>query len=245
MQTIPTLISFGALTAASALPAPFDLALGFLVLIGLLATDRQTWSRHVAVFVWMLSRVWPAWIHDPYRVSDFLVFFLGGTMLVDQFRPFKAQVVVRRSLELVYTICVLMPVHGTPHVVLGATYAFTAGVVWYTTEDRGHPALLLKTCVWIVCLKTPALAVFPLAFDVWILRRHVSLPRTQLPAAAAPTPAAAPKPPPPPAVGRQIRSSRVPPEYYSRGQPSSISRRTEGMLDPELNAYQPIVSDEV
>jgi hypothetical protein len=242
MSNTDTLGAFGALCAASFLGPPFDLAVGLFTLLGLVFVDKTTWGRHVAVFSWMCGRIWPEVIHDSYNVSDVPILILGLVFLCARERVDSIPVGARRSLEITYVVFMMLPVHGPPHAVLGVAFCATCAVLWTTTtpELRQTPEILIKSCVWILCLKTPALALVPLVCDVWFLRRYVALPSTKRtttePAPAPPRPKTAPQ-------SRPIRSARVPPEYYSKNTPPP-PRKTEDESS-ELSKYVPIESDEV
>lgn len=244
-----TLAAFGTLSVASGLSAPFDLAVGLFVILGLVFMDKTTWGRHIAVFAWMCSRIWPEFIHDSYHVSDAPILLMGVAFLVLAERVRGLSTGIRRSLEITYVVLALLPIHGPPHFVLGVAFCATCVTQWIvaTAEQRQAPEGLIKSCVWILCLKTPALAVVPVFFDVWTLRKHVALPSTKRGsevAVQAPTPApsssSSSQPSRPP-----IRSARVPPQYYSRASTlPTVQRKTEDESS-ELSKYTPIESDEV
>lgn len=236
-----TLAAFGTLCVASGLGAPFDLAVGLFVLLGLVFVDKTTWGRHVAVFAWMCSRIWPEFIHDSYHASDVPILLMGIAFLAAGDRVRDLPLGARRALEITYVVSVLMPVHGPPHVILGAAFCATCVVQWLVVapDRRLAPEGLIKSSVWILCLKTPVLAVVPVMIDVWHLRHHVSLPRRAETPSAPPLVASSQ-----PSARPPIRSARVPPQFYSRAPIHTVQRKPEDESS-ELNKYTPIESDEV
>lgn len=234
-MTPDTLVAFGVLCVASGLGPPFDLAVGLFTLLGLVFMDKTTWGRPVAVFAWMCSRVWPEFVHDVYHVSDIPVLGLGIAFLGDRVRDLPLG--VRRTLEITYVVLTFLPIHGPPPAVLGAAFCATCATQWWlaTPDQQKAPDILLKSSVWILCLKTPVLAVIPVGMSVWSVRKRVALP--QRPEVVAPVKTSQPTRPP-------IRSARVPPQYYSRASIPAALHKTEDE-STELSKYTPIESDEV
>ncbi len=229
-----TAIAFGALALAGAMPAPLDLAAGFFVLVGLLAWDRTSWSRHLAVFAWMCSRVWPNLIHDPYAAGDLFVMGAGGAL----FGVKRAtDVRLKRAVEVAYAVLVLLPYHGTPHPVVSAAFSVACVCAW-----RFDPDALLGDSVWILCLKSPAAACAPTLVCAWR-----AFPRRSAPAKAAAVAVTTPTPPSTTTSSRPANlSARVPPEYYHRSSYVPPNPALKKEASAELSKWgTPIESDVV
>lgn len=214
---------FACLVAASVLPTPYDVGIGFLVFMSFVARDRYVWIRYALTFAWMCSRVWPAWIYDPYAFVDLAHVALGGLFLSR-----LVQHMPRRVVEIAYAILVLFPNHTSPHVLISTTFLITgACLIVCDVQD------VIPSSIWILCLRTPIACVLPLSYDVWMLRKKFEKPHVAVVSKSTePVVVTTPR--------NVLRTARVPPAYYSR-----ISIRNAQLFTHDLKEYAPIASEVV
>jgi hypothetical protein len=263
-----TILIFAVLASAAALPGPFDLAVGLSVLLGSIAWDRTSWTRPTAAFAWMCSRVWPSVIHDPYNVTDVLVLAVGlyFSLGAHAYTDAAMHVGVRRGAEILYAVLVLMPIHGPPHLLVSLAYCVTCACVHVVSSaSTDHTLVVMRNCLWILCIKSPFVFVFPIMNNAWLVRKYLMKPPTApVGTAAAATTISGSSSRPTPNSSSQRRSSavvftnrvvpisaRVPPQYQRSGAISSSStpivpgRRPIEEDDAELAKHSGFDTDEV
>jgi hypothetical protein len=173
-----TFIAFALLGIAAAFPSPFDLATGLATLMGLMFRDRTTHGRQLAVFVWMLSRVWPALLNDSYRIYDWFMFAIGfGLYQTRSIQKIETEF-IREFTFITYAVLALLPLHDAPRLATSMTFAFSACVEWYvSTTDQSKFDVILRPCMWILCIRrTNAFTIFSIAHSIWLLRQNASAP---------------------------------------------------------------------
>lgn len=235
-----TVIAFGTLGAAGLLPNPFDLAISFAVLLGLIARDRTTWGRHVAVFAFMLSRTWPMWINDPFAVYELCIFILGfgvfQTRLVDKI----SAAYLKELCEITYVVLLLLPLHSAPHPLASTIFCVAACIEWYCAPSTPpRPDTILRHTAWLLCMRRASLLSFTgLMYSIWLVRR-----KTMPAAAPARTttkhqPASLTRP-------RIVPSVRVPSEYIRRSVAAVHTQRPHDEEEGIVLTQPAIESDDI
>lgn len=231
-----TVGAFAILGVAGGLPAPLDSVIGLGVLTALVIRDRATWDRHVAAFAWLASRVWPVWINDPFHVYSLVLFLTGFTL-------FHARLIQRipkfhELIEVIYLVMVLLPFHDAPDVAMSMVFAGCVVVEWAVATQH-TPETLVRPCVWILCVRTPILALVPIVYGLWRMRQHVSRPAVSS-VVTKPNPVSVTRQ----KRNRPIPSVNPPAEYLARDYDVETTY-AEIVPDPEIGSIPPIDSDTV